>query len=87
MTKHSIKTLSNTAILLSPESTHSGVDLIIQNQGTSDAFIGASNVTTASYGFRLAAGSAISLRLGGKDEIYGVADGSLSVSTLTVGLA
>lgn len=89
MTKHSIKDVANTAVLLSPTLTHSGVDIVIQNQSTDDVFIGASTVTLSSYGFKIASGSAISLRLGGKDEIYGIANVSVpvQVSVLTVGLA
>lgn len=87
MTKHTNLTLSSEATLLSPAKTHSGVDIIVQNNGTADVFVGSSAVSIASYGFRIASGSAISLRLGGKDELYGVSSGSSPVAVLIVGLA
>jgi hypothetical protein len=76
MTIHSLKSLSNTApIILSPTGTHSGVDITIQNvHANAYVYIGANNVTTSSYGYRLAPGSAFSIELPGKDLIYGITD-------------
>jgi hypothetical protein len=88
MANHSIKTVSSTPVLVSPAPTFSGADVIIQNNSTAaNVYLGASDVSLESYGFKLAAGSAISLRLGGKDSVYAVADATATVSVLTVGLA
>lgn len=86
MANHSVKTVSSTPVLLSPEPTHSGADVIIQNNSNGDLFLGASNVTTSVYGFKLAAGTGISLRLSGREELYGVASSSININVLTVGL-
>lgn len=89
MTKHSIKQVAATPVLLSPQSTHSGVDIIIQNNSAQDLFIGAAGVSVSNYGFKVSTSSAISIRLGGNDEIYGVTNSaSISdINILTVGLA
>ena len=87
MANHSVKTVSSTPVLISPAPVFSGAEVIIQNNGTSDVFLGGEDVSLASYGFKLAADSAISLRLGGKDSIYAVADATVNVNVLTVGLA
>lgn len=87
MTTHFIKTVTTAPALLSLPATHSGSDVIIQNNGPADLFLGSSSVTTTNYGFKVVAGSAISLRLGGKDDIYGITASSTSVSVLVVGLA
>lgn len=86
MANHSVKTVSTTAVLLSPEPTHSGLDVIIQNNSAGDLYLGSSSVTTSSYGFKLVAGTAMSLRLSGREELYGVASSSININILTVGL-
>jgi hypothetical protein len=87
MANHSVKAVSSTPVLLSPVPAHSGADVIIQNNSAVDIFIGADDVTTTSYGFKLAANAAISLRLSGRDTIYAVSDSATTVNVLTVGLA
>jgi hypothetical protein len=90
MANQSVKSVSTTAVRLSPPDTHSGVDLIIQNNAAAgDLFIGSSTVTSSSYGFKVVPGSAISLRLPGKEEIYGITNhgSAISIATLTLGLA
>lgn len=81
MTLHSLYTLANdTATRLTPAGKHSGMDITIQNiDSAAYVFIGAENVTTTDYGFRIAPGAAISFELPGKDALYAVSDTSESV--------
>lgn len=76
MSIHNLQALSNSqATRLSPNGTHSGTDITIQNVHESAyVYIGAANVTNLSYGFRLAPGSAISFELPPKDYIYAISD-------------
>jgi hypothetical protein len=89
MTASKIVTLStSTPTLLSPAGTHSGVDITIQNiNGEGYIFIGASDLTSGNYGFRIDPSHAISLELSGKDAIYALGSTSnLQISVLTTAL-
>jgi hypothetical protein len=89
MTQHSLTTLSNTtATLLTPNGTHSGLDVTIQNiDASAIVYIGGEGVTSSSYGYRLSAGSAWSIELSGKDAIYAITNTNGSkVAVLTTSL-
>ena len=88
-TTHSLKTLSNTdGMLLTPNGTHSGLDVTIQNLDASAyVYVGGAGVTTSSFGYRLAPGSAVSFELPGKDALYAISDTNASqVAVLKTGL-
>jgi hypothetical protein len=74
--------------LLSPPGTHSGVDITVQNiNGSGYVFVGASDLTTGNYGFRIDPSHAISVELNGKDGLYAVGSTSgLSASVLMTNL-
>ncbi len=76
MTMHALTPLSSSsATRLTPDGTHSGMDITIQNiDGSAYVYIGGEGVTTSSYGYRLNPGSAISFELPGKDAIYAITD-------------
>lgn len=76
MTLHSLTTLSSTsATRLTPNGTHTGLDITIQNTDDSAfVYLGAVGVTTSNYGYRLSPGSAWSVELSGKDAIYAITD-------------
>lgn len=76
MTTHALTTLSSSsATLLTPNGTHSGLDITIQNVHSSAyVYIGGVGVTTLNYGYRLAPGSAWSVELSGKDSLYAITD-------------
>jgi hypothetical protein len=76
MTIHALTTLSNTsATRLTPNGTHSGLDITIQNvHAEAYVYIGGTGVTSASYGYRLAPGSAWSIELSGRDSLYAITD-------------
>jgi hypothetical protein len=89
MTTHRIVSLSTTSpSLLSPPGTHSGVDITMQNVNSEGyVYIGASNLTSADYGFRIDPSHAISIELNGKDALYAIGSTSgLSVSVLSTSL-
>jgi len=89
MTQHAHTTLSNTtATLLTPNGTHSGLDVTIQNiDASAIVYIGGEGVTSSSYGYRLSAGSAWAIELSGKDAIYAITNTNGSkVAVLTTNL-
>lgn len=89
MTTHEIHVLSDSeAVRLTPLGTHSGMDITLQNINNSGTiYIGGEGVTSESYGFKLAAGAAISFELPGLDALYaiGSAEG-LELAKLVIGL-
>lgn len=76
MTTHSLTTLSSTsATRLTPNGTHSGMDITIQNvDAAAYVYIGGEGVTSSNYGFRLNPNTAWSVELSGKDAIYAITD-------------
>ena len=76
MTTHSITALSSaSATRLTPNGTHSGMDVTIQNVHASAlVYIGGIGVTSSSYGYRLSPGAAWSVELSGKDAIYAISN-------------
>lgn len=74
MTQHSLTTLSNTsATRLTPNGTHSGMDITIQNVDESAiVYIGGEGVTSLNYGYRLSADNAFSIELAGLDALYAI---------------
>lgn len=89
MTTHSLNTLSNSsATRLTPNGTHSGMDITIQNvHASAIVYIGGEGVTSSSYGYRLAPGAAWSVELTGKDALYATTNiNGSSVALITFGL-
>lgn len=76
MTQHSLTTLSSsTATRLTPNGTHSGIDITIQNvHGTAIVYIGGAGVTANDYGYKLTPSNAWSIELSGKDALYAITD-------------
>ena len=76
MTTHSLTTLSNSsATLLTPEGTHSGMDITLQNvHATAIVYIGGTGVSSNNYGYRLDPGTAFSIELAGRDALYAITD-------------
>ena len=76
MTTHSLTTLSNTtATKLTPDGTHSGLDVTIQNvHATAIVYVGGVGVTSNNYGYRLGPATAFSIELSGRDSLYAITD-------------
>jgi hypothetical protein len=89
-TLHNFITLSDTeATLVSdPSKTGSGRDITLQNVNNSGyIYIGASNVTSEDYGYRIAANTAISFELPAQDELFAIAENDemdLAVISITL---
>jgi hypothetical protein len=76
MAEHTIITLDGeTPVKLTPNGTHSGMDITIQNVSPSaNVYLGANaQVSSENYGFRLKPDFAWSIELTGKDALYAVA--------------
>jgi len=89
MTQHSLTTLSNTsATRLTPNGTHGGLDITIQNVDASAiVYLGAIGVTSSNYGYRLAPGAAWSVELPSFDSLYAITNtNGSSIAVLTTGL-
>ena len=73
-TTHSVVTLSNTtATRLTPNGLHSGIDITVQNlHDSAYVYIGGEGVTSSSFGYRLAPGSAWSVELSGASPLYAI---------------
>ena len=76
MTTHNLITLSSsTATRLTPNGTHSGFDITLQNvHASAYIYIGGEGVTSSNYGYRIAPGHAISWELPGTDALYAITD-------------
>ena len=72
MTAQQIHTLSDTtATRVTPNGTHSGMDITIQNINDSGyIYIGNSDVSTTEFGYRLLPNHAWSIELPGRDELW-----------------
>jgi hypothetical protein len=89
MTTHSLHTLSDTtATRLTPNGTHSGMDITLQNvTAEGNVYIGGEGVTSTSYGFRILPNQAFSIELPGKDSLYAIGSvNSMSLAVLQTGL-
>jgi hypothetical protein len=76
-TYHEIVTLSDTTpVELTPEGkVHSGLDLTVQNiDEEAIVYLGAENVSSTSYGFKLLPGAGFSIELNPRDELYAISD-------------
>lgn len=63
---------------------HSGKDITIQNQGSSNVLIGGDDsLSTGNYGFKLKVNEAISFELPGSDALYAIAE-SVSGAIISV---
>jgi hypothetical protein len=72
MAEHSLITFSNTtAVRLTPNGIHSGMDITIQNVNDSGyIYIGSDSVSSTSYGFRILPNHSISFELPGQEALY-----------------
>jgi hypothetical protein len=75
MTEHRIELIGTVAKRLTPNGTHSGMDITLQNVNDSEyIYLGGEGVSTTSYGFRLMPNHSFSIELPGKDALYAIAD-------------
>ena len=76
-TYHQILALSNATAteLTPPGKIHSGLDLTVQNvDETANVYIGNAQVTSSSYGFKIAPGAGFSVELNPRDQLFAISD-------------
>lgn len=86
---HNIFTLSSaSATLVGPMPRHAGADITFQNTASvGSVFLGAGDVTTSNYGFRLDPGAAWSVELSIYDTIHATTNiTGTKLAVLTLGL-
>jgi len=82
-TRHIIIQASTDAVLASPQATHSGADITIQNINDEGyIYIGGKGVTTTNFGYKLFPNSAWSVELPGNCELWVCASSELQVAIL-----
>jgi len=90
MAQHSLLNLSNSIpTIISPNGTHSGVDITIQNVNDSGYIYlgGTSNLSNTNYGFRILPNHSISFELPGKDSLYAIGSASnLNIAVIQTSL-
>jgi hypothetical protein len=75
MTAHRIELVGTVAKRITPNGTHSGMDITIQNVNESgNIYIGGEGVSTTNYGYKIVPSGAISFELPGRDALYLIAD-------------
>lgn len=71
MTTHRLYEVGVIPVKITPEGTHSGMDITIQNVDTAlNVYIGTAGVTSTNYGYKLMPGHAWSVELSGMDDLY-----------------
>lgn len=89
MTEHSlINSSTSQATRITPNGTHSGMDITIQNVNSSGyIFLGGENVSSTNYGYRILPNHAISFELPGSDSLYAIASSdNMKVAVLKTNL-
>jgi hypothetical protein len=89
MTLHALTTLSSsTALRLTPNGLHSGMDITIQNvHDSAYVYLGGEGVTSLNYGYRVSPNNAISFELSGVDSLYAISDTNNSkIAVIKMGL-
>ena len=87
MTQHVLQSVGTTAVRLTPNGSHSGMDITLQNVNASGyIYIGGEGVTTTSYGFRILPNHSISFELSGEDALYAIAESTLNLAIIKIAL-
>ena len=88
MTAHRIELIGAVEKRITPNGTHSGMDITIQNVGESgNIYVGGEGVSTTNYGYRIVPSGAISFELPPPDALYLIADNAESpAAILSIGL-
>lgn len=86
MSAHAMIAVSSTPVEIAIGGELEPINVTIQNQSSVEIFLGGSDVTTSSFGFKLAAGSAISFDAPEDSTLFAVASAAVSLSVLKVGV-
>lgn len=85
-TTHNNIYVYDTATAIVEATSGFGHDVTIQNNGSYDLYLGADNVDSENFGFKLVPNAAISFELDSQDAIYGYCIESTYVTILSVNL-
>ena len=87
-TTHQIITvIDSETSTIGPEGTHTGRDITIQNLSASvSVYLGGSDVTTTSFGYKLSPSCAWSVELRAGEYLYARSDSSANIAILMLGL-
>lgn len=86
---HNLVTLSSASVTqVGPTPRHAGADITLQNTASAGyVYIGASDVSTSNYGFRIDPGAAWSVELSIYDTIHAITDVTgTKLAVLTLGI-
>jgi hypothetical protein len=88
MTAHRIELIGAVAKRITPNGTHSGMDITIQNVNESgNIYVGGEGISTTNYGYKIMPNHAISFELPPLDALYLIADETNSqAAILSIGL-
>ena len=88
MTTHALYEVGTVPTKITPDGTHSGMDITIQNVNLLKAiYVGGVDVSPTNFGYKILPNHAISFELSGMDDLYLVAEeDGLSAAVLKVKL-
>jgi len=88
MTAHNLYNIGTSEVRITPNGTHSGMDITIQNVNSSGyVYVGAEGVSSSDYGYRILPNHAISFELHGNDALYVVASApDMDVAVISMNL-
>ena len=83
---YSINDVSPTMVTVPGQESNSGITIMIQNVGSVPVYVGASGLTSSSYGASIPAGGSLSIdNIFTTDEVYALSSsGTTTVSVLKV---
>jgi hypothetical protein len=86
-TSHSLVTLNNTTAINLTDGYDFGFDITIQNlDNAAFVYIGGSDVSSSSFGYKLNPGNAFSVSLSGEDDLYAISSSSSQIAVLKLTL-
>jgi len=87
---HALITLSNSTVseVTYTNKVYKGTDVTVQNvDAAANVYLGASNVSSTDYGYKVTAGAAISFEVPYEDKLYAISDVNGSkIAVLRMGL-
>jgi hypothetical protein len=88
MANHIMYEIGGEPTRLTPNGSHSGLDITIQNQGPATIYLGVDDtLSSGNYGYKLGIDQAFSVELPGHEALYAIADfpGAV-ISTMQISL-
>lgn len=84
--RHAVVVVGSTPVVLNAvEQTGDASQSLIISVASGDIFVGGSDVTTTTYGFKVTATSPLAVDLGAYDKLYAIAVSNTNANVLYVG--